>query len=68
MKNPKFMSCVLAAMIMSSSVSFHADAKTIQKPVQAIPTINMQKPTKVISYEGGCFDAKAGNKFLLRCV
>lgn len=40
-------------------------------PTNAQPTkpkMNTVKATKVIVYDNGCFDAKKGNKTIIRCI
>lgn len=68
MKHSRILACLIGAVIGTISISVTANAVAVKNPVQAVPNIGIEKPTKIIMYSGGCFDAKAGNKFLLRCV
>lgn len=63
MKHIPLIVCMIAVMVIA--IAFSINAQSSPNPM---PTVSIEKPTKVIIYSGGCFDAKAGSKYLLRCV
>ncbi len=61
----------LLAMLLGSAVAFVFTLYYVSVKIEQGHTFqptSYQKVTTVVTYEGGCFDVKKGNKTVVRCI